>query len=412
MNRWLEHRWVIRVIALFLAILLFVVVAFDENVNNENGGLDLDFGNSTETQTLEDIPVQVQLDQDEYVVTGVPETVTVSLQGSVSMVTTTARQRNFDVFVDLEDLGIGTHRVALESSGLSDGLNAYIDPQEIDVTIEERHNQTLGVTVDTVNRDQIEPGYEISNVYAEPNEVEVTSSKSIMDKIAIVKTFVDVTDFNETQTLNNVPIKVYDNQGNELNVRLDPPTANITVDVKNPSKEVPISVATENELPEDMRLVSAEPADEEVEVFAAESYLEQLDEIATEPIDLSEITESGTVEVALEAPSDVRKLGQETVNVEVEVEAVEEEEVEDVAIDYDGQAVSFVEPASNSMTVTMRGYPSDLEGIAAGDLQLSIDVGDRPPGEYQLDVEFDRPSGVPDDVEFELEHEQVTINTQ
>ncbi|GAB2541302.1 CdaR family protein [Gracilibacillus alcaliphilus] len=414
MNKWLEKPWAIRAVALILSVLLFVVVAFDENVY-DNDGLDLSLGNTNETQTLEDVPVQIHLDQEQYVVSGVPETVTVSLQGSLTLVTSTARQRNFDVFVDLEDLGVGTHRVALDYFGIPDGLNAYIEPQEIEVTIEERHSQSFNVAIDTVNREQIAPGYEVSNIYAEPSEVQVTSSKSVIDKIAIVKAFVDVTGLDDTQTINNVPVKVYDNQGNELSVRIDPPTTNVTVDVKNPSKMAPISVETENELPEDMQLVSIEPEAEEVEVFAAESYLEQLNEIATEPIDLSQITESDTIEVELAPSSEVRLLGSETVNVNIEVELIEEEELENVAIDYDspeGQTVTFVEPSSDNMNVTMRGYPSDMSEINADDLQLSIDIGNRSPGEHQLPVKFEAPEDVPDNLEFELEFDEVTVNIQ
>jgi YbbR domain-containing protein len=416
MNKWLEKPWVIRVVALILSVLLFVVVAFDENVYDNDDGFELPFGNTNETQTLEDVPVQTMIDQDKYVVSGVPETVKVSLQGSVSLVTSTSLQRNFDVFVDLEDQGTGTHIVPLEYSGIADGLNVYVEPQEVEVTIEERASQEFNVTIDTVNRDRVEAGYEVANVYADPEQVTVTSSKSIVDKIAIVKAFVDVSGFSESQTIDNVPVKVYDNQGNELNVRIDPPTVDVSVDMKNPNKNVPISIETEGELPEDVRVTSMELETEEVQVFAAESYLEQLEEIATEPLDLSEISESGTIEVPLSIPSDVRKVSSETVNVNVEVETIEEETLEDVTIEYEDEvdelSVSFTEPDTNSMNITMRGFPSELSEVAEEDLQLTIDIEDLAPGEHQLPVELITPEDISEEIEFELEYEQVTVDIE
>ncbi|MFD2657825.1 YbbR-like domain-containing protein [Gracilibacillus thailandensis] len=416
MNKWLEKPWVIRVVALILSVLLFVVVAFDENVYDNDDGFELPFGNTNETQTLEDVPVQTMIDQDKYVVSGVPETVKVSLQGSVSLVTSTSLQRNFDVFVDLEDQGTGTHIVPLEYSGIADGLNVYVEPQEVEVTIEERASQEFNVTIDTVNRDRVEAGYEVANVYADPEQVTVTSSKSIVDKIAIVKAFVDVSGFSESQTIDNVPVKVYDNQGNELNVRIDPPTVDVSVDMKNPNKNVPISIETEGELPEDVRVTSMELETEEVQVFAAESYLEQLEEIATEPLDLSEISESGTIEVPLSIPSDVRKVSSETVNVNVEVEIIEEETLEDVTIEYEDEvdelSVSFTEPDTNSMNITMRGFPSELSEVAEEDLQLTIDIEDLAPGEHQLPVELITPEDISEEIEFELEYEQVTVDIE
>ncbi|MGP4040194.1 CdaR family protein [Gracilibacillus sp. D59] len=416
MNKWLEKPWVIRVVALILSVLLFVVVAFDENVYDNDDGFELSFGTNNETQTMDDVPVQTQIDQDKYVVSGVPETVSVTLQGSVSSVTSTVLQRNFDVYVSLEDLGTGTHTVPLEYSGIADRLNVYIEPQEVEVTIEERASQEFNVTIDTVNRDKVEEGYEVANVYADPEQVVVTSSKSIVDKIEIVKGFVDVSGFSESQTLENVPVKVYDSQGNELNVRIDPPTVDVSVEMKNPNKTVPISIKTENEAPEDVRVTSMELETKEVQVFADESYLDQLEEIATEPIDLSQITESGTIDVPLEIPKDVRKVNSETVKVNVNVETIEEETIEDVTIDYgnevDEQSVTFIEPDTNSMNITMRGFPSDLEKVAEADLQLTIDIGDRAPGEHQLPVELITPEGLPEGVAFELEYEQVTVNIE
>ncbi|QGH32769.1 hypothetical protein GI584_01260 [Gracilibacillus salitolerans] len=416
MNKWLEKPWVIRVVALILSVLLFVVVAFDENVYDNDDGFEMPFGNTNETQTLDDVPVQTQIDQERYVVSGVPETVTVSLQGSVSLVTSTVLQRNFDVFVNLEDTGTGTHTVPIEYSGIPDRLNVYIEPQEVEVTIEERASLEFNVTIDTVNRDKVEEGYEVANVYSDPEQITVTSSKSIVDKIAIVKGFVDVSGFSESQTIENVPVKVYDSQGNELNVRIDPPTVDVSVDMKNPNKTVPISIETENELPEDVRVTSMELETEEVQVFAAESYLDQLEEIATEPIDLSQISESGTIEVPLVIPSDVRKVNSETVNVNIEVETIEEETVEDVTIEYEDEvdelSVSFIEPDTNSMNITMRGFPSDLSDVATADLQLTIDIGDLAPGEHQLPVELSTPEDIPEEIEFEAEYDQVTINIE
>ncbi|WP_277680063.1 CdaR family protein [Gracilibacillus dipsosauri] len=168
MNKWLDKPWMIRIVSLLLAVLLFVVVAFDENVYDDNDGFDSYFGTTNETQTLEDIPVRIILDEEEYVVGGVPETVKVTLQGSASKVTSIATRKNFDVFVDLEGLGTGTHTVPLEYSGIDEDLNVYVEPKEVEVSIEERATEEFSVNIDVVNKDQIEAGYEVVNVSSDP----------------------------------------------------------------------------------------------------------------------------------------------------------------------------------------------------------------------------------------------------
>ncbi|MFC4402294.1 YbbR-like domain-containing protein [Gracilibacillus xinjiangensis] len=413
MNNWLEKPWVIRVVALALSILLFVVVAFDENVSDEDDGYNSIFGTTNETKTLEDMPVNIDIDQEKYVVSGVPETVKVTLQGSVSLVTSTSLQRNFEVFVNLDGLGTGTHVVPIEYSGIANQLNVYIEPQEVEVSIEERASQNYTVNIDVLNRDQITAGYEVGNVYTEPESVTVTSSKSIVDRIAIVKAFVDVAGVEESFTADNVPVKVYDNQGNELSVRIDPPTVDVTVDVKNPNKSVPVSLETVSEVTEDLRLASMELETETVTVFAAESYLEGLEELKTKPVNLSEITESGTYEVELDIPQEVRKVEPATVNVVIEVEQAEERTVENVPISIEGEpqgsSTSFVSPTTGATNVTIRGFPSDIEELTAEDLPLSVTMENQSPGEVTLPINNNISEEILENVEIELAIDEATL---
>ncbi|KAB8126662.1 hypothetical protein F9U64_19445 [Gracilibacillus oryzae] len=414
MNKWLEKPWVIRIVALALSVLLFVVVAFDQNVSEEDDGFGNIFGTTNETRTLEDMPVNLQIDQEKYVVSGVPETAKVTLQGSVSLVASTYTQRNFEVFVDLEGLGPGTHVVPLQVSGISNQLsNVYIEPQEVEVSIEERASEEYSLTIDIINRDQIAAGYEVGNVYADPQTVTVTSSRSIVDRIAIVKAFIDVNGVDESFTEDNVPVKVYDNQGNELSVRIDPPTTDITVDVKNPNKTVPISLETTTELAEGLRITSMDLETEEATVFAAESYLEGLEQIQTNAIDLSEITESGTYEVELNIPQEVRKVEPATVNAVIEVEQAEERVVENVPITIEGQpedgATSFVTPSSGTTSVTVRGFPSDIEGLTAENLPISVVLDNQSPGEYTLPINNNISEEILENVEIEPAINEATI---
>lgn len=416
MNKWLDKPWMIRIVSLLLAVLLFVVVAFDENVYDDNDGFDSYFGTTNETQTLEDIPVRIILDEEEYVVGGVPESVKVTLQGSASKVTSTATRKNFDVFVDLEGLGTGTHTVPLEYSGIGEDLNVYVEPKEVEVSIEERATEEFSVNIDVVNKDQIEAGYEVVNVSPDPGQIVVTSSKSIVDNIAIIKGFVDVAGASESFSVDDVPVKVYDNQGNELNVRIDPPTVDVEVELASPNKTVPISMETENELPEGVNLISMELESEEVQVFAAEDYLATLEQISTQPIDLSKITESGTVEVNLNVPSEVRKVSTTTVNASIEIEKVEEQVIEDVPIEIEGEPedteVAFTNPASGTMNVTVSGYPSVLSEITPSDLRLFVTMEGQEVGEFTLPIRAELPDDIADDAEIELAINEATLTTE
>lgn len=73
-NKLIENKWFIRVIALVLALLLF------ENVNEENKSV-VNVPQDQESEVIEAVPVTSYYDADNLVVTGVPETVKLTLSG-------------------------------------------------------------------------------------------------------------------------------------------------------------------------------------------------------------------------------------------------------------------------------------------------------------------------------------------
>src|SRR5699024_8448654 len=117
---------------------------------------------------------------------------------------------------------------------------------------------------------------------------EVTSAKSVMEQIGIVKVYIDVADLDESVNNREVPINVYDNQGNALSVKSDPESAVVSVDVDNPSKTVPINVTTTGELAEEFDISSMTPKLDDIEIFATNATFDNRDELVTKIIDVIE----------------------------------------------------------------------------------------------------------------------------
>ncbi|GAA5416979.1 cdaA regulatory protein CdaR [Paraliobacillus ryukyuensis] len=411
MNDWLNKPWVIRVISLILALLIFTIITFD-NRDTSGDALRLDlFSSSQETQIVDDVPINVNM-SDDYVVSGVPDTATVTLKGTVSVVQSTAAQRNFDLIVDLEGLEPGTHTVPIEYEGISDRINAEVDPAEIQVTIEEKATTDFTVTPDYTNEDLLEPGYELQDATIDPSTVSITSSKSVIDSIAVVKAVVDVEGIQESVTINDVHVRVYDSEGNELSAKVDPETVDVTVNVDNPNKSVPISVETTGEPQEGIQIVSLTPETEEVQVYASKTNLQDITEITTEAIDVSEITEDTSVEIELNPPDNVRLLKPKTINVQVDVNKEVEQTFKGVDIEVDnlgeGYTASFVEPENSTMDITVTGYESVLADVEASDFTLTVDASNLTPGEHQIPIEV----SAPDELDVSLASENATINVE
>src|SRR5690625_5219957 len=138
----------------------------------------------------------------------------------------------------------------------------------------------------------------------EPETITVTSSRSLIEQIAIVKVYIDVEGLTEPINKREVPINVYDSQGNGLDVNTNPERVLVSVNVDNPSKEVSVEVDTVGELRDDLQLIDMTVDPETVEVFARNEVLEDIESVLTEAVDLSKITSSGSNTVNLVLPED------------------------------------------------------------------------------------------------------------
>ncbi|WP_053217576.1 CdaR family protein [Virgibacillus senegalensis] len=412
MDNWLKSPWVIRGLSLAMAILLFTAVRLDDNIAPADDSKTFIPSGSEQIETMNNVPVNIEIEEDSYVVSGVPQTVNMSVEGPNSSITPLVRQRPFEVFVDLQGLEPGTHNVEIQYSGIPSDINVDMEPKTAEVTIEDRATESFPVNVDYINPSQLADGFEIGNASAEPETVEITSSQSEVDKVAVVKAYVDLKDVDKPIESREVPVKVYDSQGNELSVRVEPETVEVSVDINSPNKEVPVETVTRGELPDGYAIKSMEVEPSDVKVYASEENLANIEQVETEEIDLSKITEATTMEVSLAANSEIRLLEPEQVQVKIELERTEKTSVENIPIDVrnlpENATITFVEPEEEEMDLTALGTEEELEGVSASDFQLTIDAGDLAEGEHELPVSISGPDGIAVEPEFE----EVTVQIE
>src|SRR5699024_9319125 len=141
-------------------------------------------------------------------------------------------------------------------------------------------------------------GYEIGTPEINPQTVTLISSEAVIEQVAMVKVFIDVADLKEPIRNRELPISVYDIQGNDLNVRIEPESVTVSLPVERPSKKVPLTIETEGDLPEDLEIESIDAA-EEIDIFGKRTILQEVNGISTKPFDLSKVTQSGTYELEL-----------------------------------------------------------------------------------------------------------------
>ncbi|MFS8631226.1 MAG: hypothetical protein LOD92_08750, partial [Bacillales bacterium] len=130
MDKLFQSKWFIRIISLALAITLYLFVTVETDEADDSR---IPTGSSNEVQVIDEMPLGIKIDSENYVVSGVPEHVKVTLEGRTSVITPIVRQQNFNVFVDLRDLTEGEHTVEVEYENIPENVTVYIEPKTIDV---------------------------------------------------------------------------------------------------------------------------------------------------------------------------------------------------------------------------------------------------------------------------------------
>lgn len=317
MEKIMNSPWFLRIVALGFAALLFTYVNNENskqiNANNRSGGATV---NSTEMIT--DLPVLVDIDQEKYFVTGIPDSVSILLEGSTAILLNTLTTKSFDIVTpDLNELGEGTYTIELLPSGLSDDLSYTIYPAEVKITIQERVSENYDVSV-LFNEDSLARGYEAGEPIVDSETVLIEGAADTLGRIANVQVNVSAEENTNSDITQTLPVIVTDAAGNQLDVEVTPSEVSVTIPVTSNSRDVPMSLQ-QSGTPESgytYELAIAEGEDTTANVVAEEAVLDALEEIQV-PVDVTGVTESSTVEVTVPVPNGAASVLPETIEVDI-----------------------------------------------------------------------------------------------
>ncbi len=399
-DQWLQHKWFLRFIALALAVLLYLMVAETSSSNNASSALPI-VGQSSMTL---DVPVEVFFDEVQYVAYNVPEEMGVELQGPSSSLTMTKLVKDYQVFVDLTNLGTGFHRVPVEARGFGGDVNVKLDRETVEIYIDRKQTIEVPVSVNLLNKDQLPDGKVAGDVEIEPSTVKVTGGASRIQNVKEITLNVDVANQSQTFT-REIPPTILDANGNPLNVSVDPNIINVTVPIYNESAMIPIEVVTSGEVADDFRLVDTLLGETEVRVFAPKAVLDELQQVETEPIELDDLTKSGKVTATLRLPEGVTSLGKKEVEVQVLVRPNDETKDDTgelterirltVPINVRGyDRTNFTIQTQDVVSVTLSGKRSLLESISSNSVNVTLDLTGLPSGTHAVDADYEVPKGV------------------
>lgn len=242
----LSAKVIYALISLVFTLMLFTYVSTEVGMSTNGQSPDVKRTAlmSNESVTVE-LPLKVNIDDDKYFVVGCPETVKVKLTGPRALVTAAENTRNFDVYVNLAELKLGTHTVALKTSGLNKEITAAIEPEKIKVKISKKAIATLPVQV-RFDPGQIAKSYAAGNASASRQVVTVIGSKADIAKIESVVADVELASGTKTTVTKSVLLQAIDKNGKVLDTVISPETVRVTVPIyqATTSKRVNINLVS------------------------------------------------------------------------------------------------------------------------------------------------------------------------
>ncbi|MGB0088610.1 MAG: CdaR family protein [Planifilum fulgidum] len=386
MDKWFESDTVLKLVALGLAIMLWMTV-------NEKP---FPFTRGEEVQTtIRNVTLEVLYDKERLELTEAPPTVNLRLSGAPSSINRITPD-SYRVYIDLRDLGPGKHRgIPVRWSGFPSGVKVESDPKAVSVTLEEKQQIEMPVQVDLVG--DLPSGFKAGEPVIKPTKVLVRGSESLLEEVTAVKGVVNVKGSTETVS-RSVALQVYGENGPLHKVEVTPSVVEVEVPITAPDKSVPLKVDVAKYPPEGYAIASLTTDVDRVTVYGPEETLNGLEVYPGPSLDLSGVTKDRTFELPIPPVDERLKVEPKTVKISVTIVKAKTKKLEKVPIRVnglgDGLKAEVVSPKSGKIDLVVVGAPKLLDNIKLQDIRAVVDASNLPPGEHIRPIRVNLPAYV------------------
>ena len=380
---WISKPTTLIFLSLFLAIIVFFVV--DRKIINFSD-------NSAEV--FKNQGVNVIYNEEAYVVEGLPETVDITLIGSKADLYIAKQSSNHNVTIDLTGLKPGRHKVNIEYEHGGSNIEYNVNPSVATVIIYDKVSGTKKLTYDILNEENLDSTLVIDSVKLNTEEVTIRGAEYKIEQVAAVKALIDVEELESmgvgTHTLENIALKAYDKDGNIVDVEFVPEKVNADIVIASPSKEVPLNFVPKGKMSFGKAISSYQFSTSKVTIYGTTDVLSNIDHIDIS-LDISNVTSDTSLKVEIPKPNGIKSMSSNSTNLELKVTDVSTEPVE-YSINLtginvqDGLVAQPVDEDNGIIVVEVQGAKSVIENISASDITAYVDLKDKEPGEYELEV--------------------------
>lgn len=311
MANWMNRKSFLMLMSFALTIFLFVL-AKDANSGLRSSSLNP----QSSSNTVTNVPIYVDIDNEEYAVTGLPDTVALRLEGPSSLILNASANGGYRVTTpNLTELGTGKHTITLQVIGLPTGVTGYVSPETIEVNIEKKNVETFPVTVQ-VDKSSLGNTYQVGEGLSSPANVTVKAADSILKQVEKVVAIVSIPEGTKSDYTTTAQLQAVDATGKPVAVKIEPERVQVRVPISTSSKSVPVVLSATGG--NGRYSYSLNSSTKQVTILGAQSTLNQITALPV-VVDVSNVTRTTTKTVTVPLPSGVNGVSPETIEVTISV---------------------------------------------------------------------------------------------
>lgn len=338
----------------------------------------------TESTVLTNQKIDVEYNDEAYVIEGLPDNADIILMGRKSDLYLAEQLGDHKVTLDLSNLGIGTHKVNLKYNNPINTLDYRIDPSIVTIVIYPKVSEVRTLSIDNINTDKLKETLIVSNVTLDKDEVIIKSYKEKLATVTSVKAIVDVNATNAasagTYTLENVKLVAYDEKGTEIkDVEIIPGSVTATVVITSPSKEVPIKIVPVGEVKSGSAINTIISSVNKITIYGDENILKDTTYIPVE-VDVSNLAEDKKFQLDIPKPIGIRYMSESTITVSITMQKETSVEIEGIRIEILNLPAGFKAQATSEsaakVNVIVKGVQKVLEDLDPTKITATVDLSD------------------------------------
>lgn len=370
------------ILSLVLAVIVFVIIDRQNTTLLEKNA-----------EVLYDIPLSATYNDEEYVVEGLPETVDITLIGTKANLYLAKQLPTQDVNVDLSDLKPGVHKVNLKYKQSITSVEYKLDPSEVTVVVSSKKSETRSVESDIVNLNKLDSKLAINNTKLDTDEVIIKGTEDSLAKVSTIKALINVSDMVDpkagTNTLKDIPLIAYDENGAKVDVEMVPSKVTATVEIESSSKTVPLEIEPTGNVIFGKAIKNITSSVQKVTIYGNSKVLDNTNSIKVK-IDVNNLKSNKDYTVTIKKPAGIREISEKVVTAKVELDDEVTTELSGVKLgvvnlgsNYTAQATS---ENATEVTVILKGVESIIKNITPSDVEAYVDLEGLAAGDHEVEI--------------------------